>query len=483
VVGLTLFLTAFPVYSADRELSGPVVGQGEEWLGEGADLKLLMEHKIAAGKKGNTQQAVRDLELIMAEAEARDLKEVRLRAQRWWVTFSFEEQPTADLTPAFEELLEGARRLGLMGEEAEILALWSKVLESQGQWLMALKAQDRVTQLALEGGQIPRALSAFLEMSRLCREAGHAWRWRQVWVRVDQVLETRPAVLPDSFKADLVAERQAGAPLLVKSGLADRPSAGMDLQPKESRVLVSSVDRELGRSRFLLTNATAFPSDGTLSVKAEGAGILAWHSEGDTEITISLGKNGGAEETRPLHLLPGQQIEVYVERDAGETKDEVEVVWQGAGGTAKAAGKFFFSAGLPTSSVVNAGEFHLHPGWCIPLYHEIYHRGNRVRLQNLQVKASAGCRLELFDHDTGRLLAVDADGDGSYRSPGDQVLEDADRDGWPDLVIGVEARAIEIFAWPLGITGAGIAVKVALPDGPDGVSTFAENQVHGSAGQ
>ena len=161
----------------------------------------------------------------------------------------------------------------------------------------------------------------------------------------------------------------------------------------------------------------------------------------------------------------------------------MEVVWQGEGAAVKSLGTFYFSKGLPTSSVVNVGVFHLHAGWCIPLYHEIYHRGNQVHLQNLQVTASAGCRLELFDHDTKRMLAVDADGDGYYRSPGDQVLDDADHDGWPDLAIGDEARSIEIYAWPLGNTGSGITVKVGLRGGAEGAPTEVENRVHGAAAQ
>ena len=483
VLGLTLFLTAFPAYAAEGEGRAPLVIQGEEWLGEGADLVLQMEHVIAMGKKGKPGQAVRELEWIMEAAEMRDLRAVRVRAQRWWVRFSFEDQPTADLTPAFEELLKGARALGLVGEETEIFALWAVVLESQDQWLMAVKAQDRVTQLALNEGQVPRALRAFLEMARLCRGAGHAWRYRQVWVRVDQMLKTRPVALSAGLQADMGAERQAGSRLLPKAGPVAVPLPGMDLQPQDSRVLVSSVDEELGRSRFLLTNASAFPAEGTLSVIAKGAGVNTWQREGESGLAISLGENGTAEGTRPLRLLPGQQIEVYVERDSGEADDKMEVVWQGEGAAVKSSGTFYFSKGLPTSSVVNVGVFHLHAGWCIPLYHEIYHRGNQVHLQNLQVTASAGCRLELFDYDTKRMLAVDADGDGYYRSPGDQVLDDADHDGWPDLAIGDEARSIEIYAWPLGNTGSGITVKVGLRGGAEGAPAEVENRVHGAAAQ
>lgn len=478
----TLLFAAGLTRAEDRP-AAPVVSRGEEWLGEGADLGLELAHVIAAGKKGNPGQARRDLELIAAEAESRGLKAVWLQAQQWWVRFTLEDQPEADLTPALEELLHRVQDWNQIGEEAEIYALWAEVLKSQGQWLMALKALDRTTQLALDAGRVQRAVEAFLEMARLCREADHGWRLRQVWVRLDQVLAARPVTLPEALSEGLAAEKQAGAMLLARTksaGPAALPAAGVDLQPKDSRVMVSAPDKELGRSRFLLTNASAFSVGGTLKVTANGAVVTAWQS-GKSGLYITLGQGGNEPAARPLRLLPGQQLEVYVEHGPGAAEDTVRVVWDGGEKPVAASGTFYFAEGLPSASVVNAGVFQLHAGWCIPLYHEIYQRGRGARIQNLSVNASASCRLEIYDHDTGRLLAVDAEGDGAYTGPGDQVFGDSDRDGWPDLVVGDRARAIEICAWPLGLTGGGITVTAGLRTGPggSGAARVVENTVLG----
>ena len=437
-------------------------GRGEEWLGEGADLGLELAHVIATGKKGNAGQARRDLEAIAAEADARGLKEVWLRAQQAWIRFTLTDQPEADLSPAVEQVLGRAQEWRMAAEEAEIYALWSEVLKSQGQWLMAVKAQDRTTQLALEAGRVIRALEAFLEMARLCRAAGHGWRLQQVWVRVDQVRSTRPTDLPEALAKDLNEERTAGAGLMAQAGPAAKVLATVDLQPKDSRVLVSSTDREMARTRFLLTNSSAFPVDGTLTITAAHAGITSWQM-GSGAVYVTMDQAGREAASQPVHLMPGQQREVYVERGPGVAEESVSVIWQGSSGTATASGTFYSAEGLPMASVVNAGVFQLQAGWCIPLYHEIYHRGPRVSVGNLAVAASAPCRLEIFDYDTGRLLAVDAEGDGSYTGAADRVLADEDRDGWPDLVIGDRARAIEIHAWPLsGNSGAGLTVRAGL---------------------
>ncbi len=480
----TLLFAAGLTRAEDRRAAAPVVSRGEEWLGEGADLGLELAHVIAAGKKGNPGQARRDLELIAAEAESRGLKAVWLQAQQWWVRFTLADQPEADLTPALEELLHRVEDWNQTGEEAEIYALWAEVLKSQGQWLMAFKAQDRTTQLALDAGRVQRAVEAFLEMARLCREAGHGWRLRQVWVRLDQAMAARPVTLPEMLQESLVAERQAGAGLLARTssaGPAGPLVAGVDLQPRDSRVLVSAPDKELGRSRFLLTNAGAFSVGGTLKVTANGAVVTAWQS-GKGGLYITLGQGGTEPAARPLRLLPGQQLEVYVEHGPGLAEDTVRVTWDGGEKPVSGSGTFYFTEGLPPASVVNAGVFQLHAGWSIPLYHEIYQRGRGTRIQNLAVQASAACRLEIYDHDTGQLLAVDAEGDGTYLGPEDQIFGDSDRDGWPDLVVGDRARAIEICAWPLGLTGGGITVTAGLrAAGPDGAGAagVVENTVLG----
>lgn len=460
--------------------STTALNRGEGWLREGADLGLELAHVIAAGKKGNAGQARRDLEAIAAEADARGLKEVWLRAQQAWVRFTLADQPEADLSPAVEQVLGRAQEWRMAEEEMEIYALWAEVLKSQGQWLMAVKAQDRTTQLALEAGRVARALEAFLEMARLCRAAGHGWRLQQTWVRVDQVRSTRPTDLPEALTQALHEERTAGTGLMAQAGSSPAKALGaVDLQPKNSRVLVSSTDREMARTRFLLTNSSAFPVDGTLSITAAHAGITSWEmNRGSVYVTMDQAGRGAPSQS--VHLLPGQQREVYVERGPGVAEESISVTWQGSSGTAAASGTFYSAEGLPMASVVNAGVFQLQAGWSIPLYHEIYHRGPRVSVGNLAVTASAPCRLEVFDYDTGRLLAVDAEGDGSYTGAGDRVLADEDRDGWPDLVIGDRARAIEIYAWPLsGNSGAGLTVRAGLRARPGQKITApgAENSV------
>ncbi|MES2708691.1 MAG: hypothetical protein V4726_19000 [Verrucomicrobiota bacterium] len=442
-------------------------GTTEEWLGEGNDLKFELAHVILAGKRGNLAAARRDLERIAGQAEARGSRRTWLEAEKWWVRFTFQEDPSADISPAMEDLLARVREWGLGNEEIGIFAMWADLLRDSGQWMMAVKAQDRATQIALDMDRVPRALEAFLEMARLCRRADHGWRLRQVWVRIDQVLKERPVFLSAALQAALGAERAAGVELMAQASAGGVLVEGVDLQPSDSRVLVSAPDREVGRTRFVLTNASPFTVQGTLKISPEHSVVTSWET-GESGAYVSVGKGDGGgtgvDGQRALRLLPGQQMPIFVERGPNGGEEKVAVEWSDGKQTRTASGEFYFENGLPAASVVNVGEFRLQAGWSVPLYHEIYYRGSRVHTENLRVTASAPCRLEIFDYDTGRLLAVDADGDGAFQTPGDRLLEDMDGDSMPDLQVGDRARAVEIFAWPAGPVGDGITITAGLRD-------------------
>ncbi|RYD24944.1 MAG: hypothetical protein EOP86_27965, partial [Verrucomicrobiaceae bacterium] len=181
-------------------------GTAEEWLGEGNDLRFELAHVIQNGKKGNLAEARRDLERIAGIAESRGSRRTWLEAEKWWVKFTFQEDSSVDISPAMEDLLARVREWSMPGEEISLFAMWADLLRDGGQWLMAVKAQDRATQIALDLNRVPRALEAFLQMARLCRREKHGWRLKQVWVRIDQVLKERPVELSDSLQAALRTE-------------------------------------------------------------------------------------------------------------------------------------------------------------------------------------------------------------------------------------------------------------------------------------
>ena len=186
--------------------------------------------------------------------------------------------------------------------------------------------------------------------------------------------------------------------------------------------MVSSPDKELGRSRFLLTNAGAFTVGGTLKVTANGAVVTAWQS-GKAGLYITLGQGGTEPAARPLRLLPGQQLEVYVEHGPGVAEDTVRVVWDGGEKAGRGVRDVLFYGGFAFGLGGECREcFNSMPDGAFRSIMKSTSGDAARRIQNLSVQASAACRLEIYDHDTGRLLAVDAEGDGAYLGSGDQVF-------------------------------------------------------------
>ena len=92
-------------------------------------------------------------------------------------------------------------------------------------------------------------------------------------------------------------------------------------------------------------------------------------------------------------------------------------------------------------------------------------------LRDFRITSPTPCRLEFYDLDdtpsggsllhTGRLLAVDADGDGLFQSPGDFLSSDRNQNGQPDIAIAGLSRSLECHAWPLGDTGLSLSTSVA----------------------
>ena len=89
-------------------------------------------------------------------------------------------------------------------------------------------------------------------------------------------------------------------------------------------------------------------------------------------------------------------------------------------------------------------------------------------IQDFQFATDMPCRLEIFDVDDtdgtivdpGRLLAIDAEGDGYFSSPADALLSDHSADGTSDIIIGRDSRCLEIHVWPLVRLAAGQSITL-----------------------
>jgi len=448
-----------------------------------------------AEASGDWRRGMTELARIAVEADANHDRPVCLEAELSWVKLAARSGEESDLDDALEELVFRARDWGLGRQEAEVYTFWAERLEAEGEWLMALRALDGAVQASLGDGWVNRALRALLTMSRLCRENDHPWRLQQVWVRIAQIEDDAElsAAIDLSTHELMEMERVEALPVLGSVTPVTPVTPQVDLQPSRAAVRVSAPHGEVGRARFFLTNETVRTVQGTLNVAARTGALKKWES-GYSGHWLTLGPRSTATKSavssnRPMSLRPGERVSVYVEREQPATQDTVSLTWAGAEGDALAAGEFSFAGKQPRSSVLNAGSFTVRPGWSLPFYHEINHRGTGTATEDFQFETSVPCRLEVFDVDggkyptveAGRLLAVDAEGDGCFTGGDDRVLNDANADGNPDIWIGDRTRSLEIFAWPLVPLAAGeeitVSARLRRPDQFDAWRTDAENSL------
>jgi hypothetical protein len=397
-------------------------------------------------------------------------REVCMEAEIGWLQLAMADADT-DAGDALEELARRARDWGLPREEARVWSWRAEIFGTEGDWLAAFFAHDRASQAALAGGLDNRAVASLLAMARLCREHEHPWRLQHQWARIDRLFAGRLDRLDRETRKLMAEERAAAATLLSGLPLLPRAPVGPVLNPTEASAMVARSHGEIARTRFFRSNPTPGTVVGELTAESRASASATWQADDSGQVLTMGGGDGGqsraATTVRSLTLRPGETVSLYLEQLPRAGDNQVGIRWQGAG-MSGASAEFFFTERASPSAIVSGGNLNTVPGWPVPLYHEINQRAGGVRVEDLAFVASVPCRLEVFDGDarsipgfpSTRLLAVDVQGDGDFRGPGDQVLSDENGDGMPDVLVGDRSRSLEVWAWPLR-AGQGQPVTVA----------------------
>ena len=436
----------------------------EGWLGGSGHLMEIADLVRDGMAAENPESAMEALAAMAREARSAGRHAVCMEAEIGWLQLAV-DHAGADAAEAIEELAERARDWRLPREEARLWQWRAELFEDAGDWLAAFHAFDRAAQAALGGGLLNRGAAALVGMARLCREHAHPWRLQHQWVRIDALLGIRVADLDADARAALDAERAAGAGLLAGLPPLEAPARETArINPVVAASMVSRPQREIGRTRFQITNPTPQTVEGRLTVSPRRGAAGTWQSGTDgSTLRLQPPAAGSAEEpvsaTRTLTLRPGESAAIYLEHLPAPDDNSAMLRWEDGLGAraATAAAEFRFADAVPDASIVTGGALAPLPGWPLPFHHEINQRSGGVRVEPLGFLASMPCRLEYFDGDASsaaglpstRLLAVDEQGDGLFDGPGDKVLSDHDGDGQPDILVGDRSRTLEVYAWPL----------------------------------
>ncbi|MGI8601390.1 MAG: tetratricopeptide repeat protein [Verrucomicrobiales bacterium] len=390
------------------------------------------------GANGASERALRQLDALIVEA----INAGRHDAQVWAIQARARIQLRAGRVDAardeIEDALTTARQFGLQHLEPSLTETFAAVwlaagdLESAALWL------ERSYQVALAQTP-PQTLLAREALVRLAE--------------VQRSLGNEP----------LAAQAEAWLELLLGGA-----GPGVDLQPLRAQIQVAS--DEIGRARLVLTNASTVPLTGTLVLDNSDVLIKEWKSRvsgdwvvlgfADPQATLPAALSQG----RKVSLRPGEQRFVTVEMEPAlpvrPAEKTISFTWQSGEFSSTSSLHFHFvNAGdLNDPSVANASHVRLSPYASIPVYEEIYYRGEAApRIESFLPATSAPCRVEIYElgrvggSEARTLLAVDADGDGEFTGPADEVIADYDHDGFPDVSFTAQkpVAAIELRLYPI----------------------------------
>jgi tetratricopeptide (TPR) repeat protein len=253
---------------------------------------------------------------------------------------------------------------------------------------------------------------------------------------------------PDAVLRALLQAEQAAL-----SGPTDVPAmiASSDLQPVELRTHVTPSSP--ARGRFTVTNPGGVPVTGLL--EAEGAALAASWDAVRLEWRLRAGETGGPARARQrVTLKPLDQATIILTSDAPSAiGGKVRITWRGEAAMQTAWWYFATGESVSDTTVIDANLALENPFYSVPLHHHIVRTGADSPLsQNIRVVTDRPCRVELVAAETGRVLAVDATGDGGFSGAGDVIFRDDDLDGMPDLRFAADrpVATLEIQLYPLG---------------------------------
>lgn len=452
----------------------------ESWDSKPGILSQQISEALAHAVPGNRALCIDLLQAVVATASKSGVVE----AWAWASVLQAEQTMAAenegeefiDLDPMqlASELIIRCEREKLPGPLARALNVHAECQSQLGQLLAAAKEWERASALALEIGSPEDAVNYSLCAARVHRNLGHAAKVRSSQTWLDLILAERASILGDASRRAVEKFRTSASLLLglTKSSNSDQVVTSA-LLPLHSLVVVSSAERERGRSRIILKNRTTYSVSGELALSSDKGNVSSWTTtEGLTSIIFRPAEDP-VETVKKMQLLPGETLKIFVDyRFAGGDeafKDTVEISWTEVQTTRTASAQFHFVPGpVPQSQFTNASR-HMHDSaWPTPFYHELYFRGAALQPEYFRATPSTPARLEIYNEDDGQLIAVDAEGDGRFDGTGDFLDHSTLASGpkWPRLIVGPDnpVGSLEIYVFPLPGTNSDNKVTLSLAD-------------------
>jgi hypothetical protein len=385
----------------------------------------------ACGKK---EEAWQMLNQLLAEGATHVNPHHRTRMLKTAIDLALEEGGThPELDQWFVQALEEERQIGDQFGELPLHQKYISFLESQGRSDDALRMKQETERLASSINLLGRTLAR--QQSSIEPEDPEF---------ATAVSRTRPSKKRDALtkarSLDTVKKR-------------DALSEGVDVQPVSSFSVAPA--GQLAYGRFYIYNTASSEQSGQLKLSGKIQSVLqvddGWVrvksypelSETNHVIPVVLAAQGTYVvdlDGQPPEAGPGTYI--VCEWQAQDTKQTPVL------------GEWGYSSLMNDKkmAVRDAHIIQANPLYMVPVSHTIQRREtNATEALDIAVQFSVPARIELYHSETAELIAVDANGDGDFDGPDDQVLCDTNQNKFPDLTFsaGRESASVTMYIQPL----------------------------------
>jgi hypothetical protein len=462
---------------------------------------LVIASKLKQLNRADEAYALLNETLLVAQEETMLL--VNIAALKIRIDWSFEDEQLDSIEDDLITLLQLCRQRGLKASEPELYVNYARLMFLLDSLPEAIELQlvaidqyktfdlytwlpvryEELAELYFRIGNYELADYYSRLAHKLLNEADAEY---PDWIIGETLANLEPLQnqIDNALRELATTEKEKTHPFPLTDSTLQKPTkqvspttyAMLDLQPAE-QVCIPLAGYP-ATAVYTITNYSQDTQQVKLSAQGAVQSLTLIENE-NFSLTLSTAASANRQ-TVSFELQSGEQRFIMVEAPAGATPINAELSLLPL---AQSSGVSYFSIksedDVSQAAVINAAMVRDNPFYSESIFHVLRRLPDGENVMNLHFKASQPARIEGYDID-GKLLFVDADGDGAFNSTGDILRADQDLDGFAD--IGFEADSlleiIEITVSPHGaIPLEGLDIEVSHKGSNGGLMIDAIDQI------
>lgn len=390
-------------------------------------------------------------EALLNELAAAGSRSARITRVKHWVKTGLVAGVEAELLALLKESREGGRKM----EEIVFYRLYADFLEQQSRLNDALRIRRELVRLC-QSFDIFTHLP--VEMAKLASLLNRLGIWEESLSISNQARELLgkggiPKLL-SSQTLGILNGNKRGETIEEEKDLAIR----VDFQPLQSVVI--PLKGALWVSHITLANPSKTPRSGTL--RATGLPVRFQQVDREVDLLATLGANDGDAELKVAIDPANYKIIALNAASDFEGHGKLSLSWTPDHGDYIAESHIVLeeAIGGTTKAIIQAGGYKLNPYYGIPVYHHYLDTEKAESSQPLRFVSSETARIEIYGMD-GTPIAIDAQGNGSLRDPGDELFGKGDGNGNLFLTLTQGHTSFMILIYPQKeLPDAGLSLRI-----------------------